>query len=281
MKTIAILFFICVSVPSIGQPSERPPRKIYDFSGVDPKTIDEKKLHRQYDSLYHGVRLDSIQQLIQYHYNNAFARDYNAFSIGLLEQTASLKSLNKGLRDAGMETISDRFLVMPIGMTIKTNRFVINYIGHFLFRNKSEDDTRKLEARGFSFEMGVGYDLINSKRFQLYPQASLAYQTFNLKAVSQNASTSINQVDQLFSQPGNTSLSKKSLMLNYGVEADYFVTQEKNGGGVILGLVYGMSTDLAGGKFKMEGDRSSINIHNDRLKTSYVGLIVKFALKSY
>jgi hypothetical protein len=85
----------------------------------------------------------------------------------------------------------------------------------------------------------------------------------------------------LFDQAGSTSLTKRGVLLNYGIEADYSVTQEKNGGGVILGFVCGMSTDLVGGKFKMEGHMSSINIQNDHLKRSYFGLIVKFAIKNY
>jgi hypothetical protein len=195
-------------------------------------------------------------------------------------QVASLKSLNKGLRAAGLETINDQFFVVPIGLTVKTARFQVNYLWHIVCRNKSEDASRKLDVRGFSFEMGLGYDVINGKRFQLYPQAALAYQTFNLKAVNRDAPTNIGQVDQLFDQAGSTTITKRSLLLNYGIEADYFLTQEKNGDGVVLGLVYGMSTDLAGGKFKMERHRSSINIHSDRLKTSYFGVIVKFTMKN-
>jgi hypothetical protein len=281
MKANVIFFFLLGSVGVFAQPGERTQQRTFDFTGIDLQTINTENLRRQYDSLFRKVKLDSIQQLLNYHYREEYSRDYVAYSFGLFGQRASLNGLNKSLKEAGMESMNDNFLAMPIGLHIKTGRLVMNYVGHVIFRNKVEDEARKLDARGFTFEMGLGYDVINSKRFQLYPQASLAYQTFHVKAVNREANTTISQVDQLFSQVGNTSLVKRSLLINYGVEADYFVSQFKNGSGIILGLQYGMSTTIAPGKFKMEKRTSAIDMQHDRIRTSYFGVIVKFALKNF
>jgi hypothetical protein len=183
------LLFVSVNV--FAQNADQLQRRTYDFSKVDPEMIDEVNLRDQYDSLYRTLWLGSLRQRLEYRYANVYSKDYASFSIGIFGQVASLKSLNKGLREAGTEAINDQFFVLPLGLNVKTARFQVSNLWHIVSRNKSEDASRKLDIRGFWFEMGLGYDVINGKRFQLYPQVALAYEAFNLKAAKRDAPTNI------------------------------------------------------------------------------------------
>lgn len=278
MKTITLLFFLFVLTISViyGQQFQRD----YDFSKVDPTTIDVEKLQAYKDSIYALYKFDSIYALISYRHEKTYSPKYVSFNVGVFGQMASLKYLNRGLKESQMEEMNEAFATIPIGFSVKGKRWISDYFIHATIRNKVDNDDWRLDVSGGRIGFMVGYDVANTKRFQLYPQAGLSFQTMNLKSRNKHADDYIGHISQLAYIAGNTSMTKASLSFDYGIEADYFVSFSE-GSGIILGLVYGMSYDVIPGKFKIDKERSSLNIHDDRLRSSYFGIVLKLTEKHF
>ncbi|WP_133259622.1 hypothetical protein [Pseudochryseolinea flava] len=276
MKIIITLTFLFTSCIVFGQRHFRD----YDFSKVDHTTLDRDELMAYHDSLYKASSMDSIMALIHYRDSKTYSPQYISFNIGLFAQTASLKSLNRGLVQAGLDEIGDVFATIPFGFSFKGNRWMGDYFVSPVIRNKVEDDTRRLDVNGASIGFSVGYDLLHAKRFQLYPQAGLSYDLYTVKSYNRNFKNDVTQVDQLFNVAGNTSMTRRSLNFNYGLELDYFALFDA-GNGVIVGFVYGMSVEAIPGKFKIERDKASLDLNDDFLRQSYFGIVLKMATKDF
>ena len=97
MKAITLLFYLFVSTISMvnGQRFQRD----YDFSKVDPATVDVEKLQAYRDSIYTLYELDSIYALISYRHEKTYSPKYISFNVGFYGQMASLKYLNRGLKE--------------------------------------------------------------------------------------------------------------------------------------------------------------------------------------
>ena len=143
-------------------------------------------------------------------------------------------------------------------------------------KNTAENDEYKVEGRGINMTVALGYDIINLKRLNFYPQAALIMQDFDIHLKRKNATRDIQTITGLIANPAGGRLENRALNASLGLELDYHLLYSpKGGGGVILALRYGRVLPLSKGKFKIDGRDSSYK-SDDRISESFFAVVLKF-----
>ena len=272
MKYIVVILSLCCC-SAFGQ-MHHYDRKAYDFSGVKIEKIDRAKIHRQIDSLYRTSGIDSLAQLSSYASVRQYTPRYVAFLVGYESGMASLSSLNSGLETLGLHQVSETFSGIPWGFAFRGNHLLWTYTVTPSFNKTTSNQDFKIKASSVAMEMNIGYDVINARRFQLYPQVGLSLQYLDLTVLRKASLDDIQDVNDLVFKSSSVNLSRATCMLSYGLEADYHVKYSEGGAGIIVGLRYGMTTDLVEGKFKIDRQKSAFTL-DDRMRESYFSVVVK------
>lgn len=251
----------------------------HDFSQVAVDAIDTEKLQQSVDSIWNAVLSDSVIQLYGYVMKNKSRSGYVSFDIGYESSTASLAHLNSELQSAGFGEVTEIFGSVPWGISVKRNRWLFTYLLAPGIANGTTTDEYDLKVEGMTMDVTAGYDLLNLKRFQIYPQLRLGLQEFDINVVRTAAPRDITGVNELVSNMAETTLEKTSLPLTYGLEADYHLLHSEGSGGIILAFKYGLTTDLARGKWKMNGDSAAFS-SPDRIRESSFTALLRIYLKN-
>lgn len=269
-----ILIILCFNVRA-----QEVIHKQYDFSNLDVEKVNQERLAQSIDSIWYAVLPDSLIQLYSYVQRHKHKAGYISFDIGYESSTASLMHLNTALQSLGFGEISETFGGIPWGGSVKRSRWLFTYLFAPGIKNSTSTDAYRIAVEGISMDIAVGYDLLNLKRFQLYPQLRLGLQEFEINAFRKAAPQDITDVSALVSNLTETTIERSSLPLTYGLEADYHLVHSEGSGGIILAFKYGLTADLAAGKWKINKETSAFS-SADRIRESSFTVLLRFYAKN-
>ena len=275
MKRLTLIVLVTFSLHVDAQETNY---RLHDFSQVDVDNVDTERLQQSIDSIWNAVLSDSVIQLYGYVMKHRSRPGYVSFDIGYESGTASLAYLNSELQSAGFGEVTETFGSVPWGISVKHNRWLFTYLLAPGIANTTSTDAYNLKVEGMTMDVAAGYDILNLKRFQFYPQLRLGLQEFEINVMRTAARRDITGVSELVSNMAETTLEKTSLPLTYGLEADYHLLHSAGSGGIILAFKYGLTTDLVRGKWKMNGDSAAF-YSSDRIRESSITVLLRVYLR--
>ena len=263
-------FIICAIVLACNAQHHHHLQKAYDFSKVDPETIDKEELRQSVENARIRSGYDSLKALEHY----VHTTDENKFAtlaLGYQHAFASLDNLRRELSPLGFNNIKEDMSNFVISLDLYKNRFMMSYIFAPGFRNLSSNEDYELRIRRRAFEAAIGYDLIKNKHIDLFPQVSIGFQDLNLRAEQKDLS--VNTIPDLLTEMVNTNMRKRAFIFTYGGEFDYkFYTKDR--GRIILGVRYAQVVEPGDGRVRVNGKKSDLNL-DDEIATSTISLVLK------
>lgn len=269
MKSVFTLFACVIALNCLSQHHFQTSRK-YDFSQIDPSTVDKDELRKKLESAKINSGYDSLQALTQYVYttdDNQFA----TIAIGYQHAFASLTNLRRELGPLGFNNINENMSNFLLSLDLYKNRVMTSFIITPGFRNLSTNENLELRTKRRAIEMGIGYDLVKNKHIDLFPQVTIGFQDFYVDVRQKNVD--VNSIPDLVNEMVNTSMRKRSFIFTYGGEFDYkFYTATR--GRIILGVRYAQVVEPGDGRYRINGESSDFKL-NDEIAKSTLSFVVK------
>lgn len=269
MKYVFTLFACVLALNCLSQ-HHFPTSRKYDFSQIDPSTVDKNELRKKLESAKINSGYDSLQALTQYVYttdDNQFA----TIAIGYQHGFASLTNLQRELGPLGFNNINENMSNFLVSLDLYKNRFMTSFIITPGFRNLSTNEDLELRIKRRAIEMGIGYDLVKNKHVDLFPQVTIGFQDFYVDVRQKNVD--VNSIPDLVNEMVNTSMRKRSFIFTYGGEFDYkFYTATR--GRIILGVRYAQVVEPGDGRYRINGESSDFRL-NDEIAKSTLSFVLK------
>jgi hypothetical protein len=246
------------------------PSRTYDFSKVDPSTVDKEELRKKLESVGIKSGYDSLQALTQYVYmtdDNQFA----TIAIGYQLAFASLTNLKRELGPVGFNNISENMSNFYVSLDLYKNRFMLSFIATPGFRNLSSNEDLELRTKRRTIELGIGYDVVKNKHIDLFPQVTIGFQDFLLDVRQKDVD--VNSIPDLADEMVNTSMRKRNFIFTYGGELDYKIytaTRDR----IILGVRYAQVVEAGDGKYRINEKSSDFRL-DDEIARSTVSFVLK------
>ena len=270
MKYIFTLIICAIVLTSNAQHYHHHHQKKYDFSKVDPATIDKEELNKKVENARVSSGYDSLKAL-EHYVHTTDDDQFATLAIGYQHAFASFDNLRRELSPLGFNNIKEDMSNFLVSLDLYKNRFMMSYIFTPGFRNLSSNENYELRIRRRAFEAGIGYDLIGNKHIDLFPQVSIGFQDFNLRVEQKNIN--VNDISDLLDEMVNTSMRKRSFIFTYGGELDYkFYTKDR--GRIILGVRYARVVEPGDGRVKVNGKKSDLKV-DDAIATSTMSVVIK------
>ncbi len=247
-----------------------PHSKTYNLSEIDPSTVDKDELRKKLEAVGISSGYDSLQALTQYVYTT----DENQFAtlaIGYQHAFASFTDLQRELGPLGFNNISENMSNLLLSLDVYKNRFMMSFIATPGFRNLSTNEDLELRTKRRTIELGIGYDLVKDKHFDLFPQVTIGVQDFLLDVRQKNFD--VNSIPDLVDEMVNTSMRKRSFIFTYGGELDYKIYTPTRGR-IILGVRYAQVVEAGDGQVKINGSKSDLEL-NDVIAKSTLSFVIK------
>jgi hypothetical protein len=232
--------FACVLAFNCFSQHHFPHSRTYDFSKIDPSTIDKDELRKKLESVKISSGYDSLQALTQYVYmtdDNQFA----TMAIGYQHAFASLADLQRELAPLGFNNISENMSNLVISLDLYKNRFMSSFIVTPGFRNLSTNEDLELRTKRRTIEMGIGYDLVKNKHIDLFPQVTIGFQDFLIDVRQKD--TDVNSIPD-------------------------------TRGRIILGIRYAQVVETGDGKYRINGNSSDFRL-DDVIAKSTLSFVMK------
>ena len=269
MKYIFTTFACVLALSCLSQHHFKPSRT-YNFSKVDPSTVDREELRKKLESTKINSGYDSLQALTQYVYttdDNQFA----TVAIGYQHAFASLSDLRRELAPFGFNNISENMSNLLLSLDLYKNRVMVSFIATPGFRNLSKNEDLELRTRRRTIETGIGYDLVKNKHIDLFPQVTIGFQDFLLDVRQKDVN--VNSIPDLVDEMVNTSMRKRSFIFTYGGEFDYKIYTPTRGR-IILGVRYAQVVEAGDGQYRINGSSSDFRL-NDVIAKSTLSFVIK------
>ena len=269
MKYIFTIFACVLALNCLAQHHMKTSRT-YDFSKVDPSTVDKNELRKKLESAKINSGYDSLHALTQYVYttdDNQFA----TVAIGYQHAFASLTNLQRELGPLGFNNISENMSNFFVSLDLYKNGFMASFIATPGFRNLSTNEDFELRTKRRTIEMGIGYDLVKNKHVDLFPQVTIGFQDFFVDVRQKDVN--VNTIPDLVDEMVNTSMRKRSFIFTYGGELDYKIYTPTRGR-IILGVRYAQVVETGDGKYRINGESSGFRL-DDEIAKSTLSLVVK------
>lgn len=269
MKIIYTFVACILSLTCLAQ-HHFPGMRKYDFSKVDPSTIDKEELKKKLETARVASGYDSLQALTQYVYttdDNQFA----TLAVGYQHAFASLTNLRRELAPYGFNDISENMSNIILSLDLYKNRFMISTIATPGFRNTSSNEDLELKTKRRTIELGIGYDLVRNRHIDLFPQVTVGFQDFLLNARQKD--NNVNTIPDLLDPLVNTSMRKRSFIFTYGGEFDYKIYTATRAR-IILGVRYAQVLEAGEGHYRVNGESSDFRL-DDEIAKSTLSLVVK------
>jgi hypothetical protein len=269
MKLICTIFACALSLSCFSQHHFHDMRK-YDFSKVDPSTVDKEDLKKKLETAGVASGYDSLRALTQYVYmtdDNMFA----TLAVGYQHAFASLTNLRRELAPYGFSNISEDMSSVILSLDLYKNRFMASFIATPGFRNRTSNVDVELSTKRRTIELGIGYDLVKNRHVDLFPQVTIGFQDFLLNV--RDRDNNVNIIPDLLQPVVNTSMRQRSFIFTYGGEFDYKIYTETRAR-IILGVRYAQVLQAGAGQYRVNGESSDLRL-DDEIATSTVSLVVK------
>jgi hypothetical protein len=269
MKYIFTIIVCVLALNCLAQHHMKPSRT-YDFSKVDPSTVDKEELRQKLESVGIKSGYDSLQALTQYVYmtdDNQFA----TIAIGYQLAMASLTNLKRELGPVGFNNISENMSNFYLSLDLYKNRFMLSFIATPGFRNLSSNEDLELRTKRRTIELGIGCDVVKNKHIDLFPQVTIGFQDFLLDVRQKDVD--VNTIPDLADEMVNTSMRKRNFIFTYGGELDYKIytpTRDR----IILGVRYAQVVETGDGKYMINKKSSDFRL-DDEIAKSTLSFVVK------
>lgn len=234
-------------------------------------------------------RSDSLVQLYDL-LNGDITTSYNGYSFFVGQYHSNLSDINAGLKLSGFPTFPEMnfHLTNFLNYTWKRKRFFNEvFMVDGLGRDISKGDINVSYKFKSPFNYTFGYAIIDSKRFQFFPFASLGLQfsTITISNISEKIfdlyggmfdsiiRTSIN-----YSRGVEYKLKKIEFVLNYGLEMNYHLFYSKREKGFILGVRAARALPIIGTGWQFEGERRA-QFNKVQLNEYYIDVVARFYLR--
>jgi hypothetical protein len=270
MKYIFTLLACVLALSSFAQHHHFKPSRTYNFSKVDPSTIDKEELKKKLETAKISSGYVSLQALTQYVHmtdDNQFA----TLAIGYQLAFASLTNLQRELAPLGFNNISENMSNLILSLDLYKNRIMVSFIAVPGFRNLSTNEDLELRIRRSAIEAGVGYDLLKSKHFDLFPQVTIGFQDFHVDVRQKD--TNVTTIPDLADEMVNNSMRKRTFIFTYGGEFDYKIYTPTRGR-IILGVRYGQVVEAGDGQYRINEKSSDFRL-NDEIAKSTLSFVLK------
>lgn len=262
-------------------------RKEYDFSGLNYSTLSVKQLRDKVDSLYYNptyaqyiARYDSLHQLIEWvnaHYN---IQHYVSVNAGIVSTSSRLSELNKAFDIGNFGSVAERMNAFHFSFSIRTKkRWILGYGVEDAFKQTVKNGDARVEVDGSSFDIYMGYDILNKPKIQLYPYVSVGFNSLEVDLFKKDANSTILTYDGFLTEFTYTSLERRTTLLNYALQLNYHLLYSKRHGGIILETRYGRNVALGEGKWLINNEKSKFK-SDDQFRTSFFLVALKFYLKT-
>lgn len=225
MKYFYLLLLLSISFISEAQPdSKKKPADSLQYYSSEMATV-----HRAIrDSLLKSERY--LAALAGYKRHVVHSRDYGAFTVFMDVFGSDYRQLNSMLAQDGFPAINDVGGRVGFGVSFKEGHGMIDlfYVVAGL-NNKSVKDNKEITTSFTNLlQFDLGYDLLNSNKFSIYPYGGLSLRISNIsyeeKGVQNPNYTSI--ADMVIGGK-TTSLSSTRLGYQLGVGFDFTLWQNK------------------------------------------------------
>ncbi|MEO5979350.1 MAG: hypothetical protein ABIS36_11155 [Chryseolinea sp.] len=270
MKYIFTLFSCIAALNCVAQYHHYPTSKKYDFSKVDPSTVDKEALKMNLEDAKIRSGYDSLQALTQYVYTT----DENQFAtiaLGYQHAFASFTNLRRELGPLGFNNFNQNMRNFLVSLDFYRNRFMMSYIFTPGFRNLTANNNYELRTKRRAIEAGIGYDLIKNRHFDLFPQVSIGFQDFYIDVDQKDLN--VNTIPDLLDEMVNTSMRKRAFIFTYGGEFDYKIYTQSRGR-IILGVRYAQVIEPGNGNVRINGKKSDFKL-DDTIANSTLSFVVK------
>ena len=244
--------------------------RTYNFSKIDPSTVDKNELHKKLEAAKINSGYDSLQALTQYVYttdDNQFATVAIGYQLGF----ASLTNLQRELAPLGFNNISENMSNFYLALDVYKNRFMMSFIATPGFRNLSTNEDLELRTRRRTIETGIGYDLVKNKHIDLFPQVTIGFQDFLVDVRQKDVN--VNTIPDLVDEMVNTSMRKRSFIFTYGGELDYKIYTATRGR-IILGVRYAHVVEAGDGQYRINGHSSDFRL-DDTIAKATLSFVMK------
>jgi hypothetical protein len=269
MKLFSTFFACVLSVSCFAQHHFHNSKK-YDFSKVDPSTVDKEDLHKKLEDAKVKSGYDSLEALTQYVYttdDNMFATVAVGYQLGF----ASLSHLRQQLAPYGLGNINENMSNIIVSLDMYKNRFMSSFIVTPGIRNLTSNENLELRTKRRTIEAGLGYDLIGNKHIDLFPQVTIGVQDFLVDV--REKSPNVNTIPDLLDEMVNTSMRKRNFIFTYGGEFDYKIYTPTRAR-IILGVRYAQVLQAGDGKYRVNGASSDLKF-DDKAAQSTLSFVVK------
>jgi hypothetical protein len=234
-------------------------------------------------------RSDSLVQLYDL-LNGDISTSYNGYSFFVGQYHSNLGDINSGLKLAAFPTFPEMsfHLTNFLNYTWKRKRF-FNEV--FMVDGLGKDISKGDINVSYKFKSPInytfGYAILDSKRFQFFPFASLGLQfssitvsnisekIFELKA---GMFDSVLIASTVYTKGVEYKLKKQELILNYGLEMNFHLFYSKREKGFILGIRAARAQPLLSTGWQLGGVRYA-QFNKVQLKDYYVDVVARFYLR--
>ncbi|HMG91815.1 MAG TPA: hypothetical protein VK589_17275 [Chryseolinea sp.] len=244
--------------------------RTYNFSQVDPSTIDKEELRKKLETAKIKSGYDSLQALTEYVHmtdDNQFA----TLAFGYQHAFGSLSNLQRELAPLGFNNINENTSNFLISLDMYKNRVMVSFIAAPGFRNLSTNEDLELRIRRSAIQTGIGYDLIKNKHIDLFPQVTIGFQDFHLDVTQKDVN--VNTIPDLVDEMVNTSMRKRTFIFTYGGEFDYKIYTATRAR-IILGVRYAQVVEAGDGKYRINKASSDFKL-DDTIAKSTLSFVVK------
>lgn len=270
MKYIFTILACVIALSCLSQHHMRHSSRTYNFSKVDPSTIDKDELKKKLESARINSGYDSLEALTQYVYmtdDNQFA----TLALGYQLAFASLTNLQRELAPLGFNNISENMSNFLISLDLYKNRVMLSFIAAPGFRNLTKNEDLELRIKRSALQAGIGYDVLKNKHFDLFPQVTIGFQDFHVDVRQQDVD--VNNIQDLTNEMVNTSMRKRNFIFTYGGEFDYKIYTPTRGR-IILGVRYAQVVEAGDGKYRINNKDSDFKL-SDEIAKSTLSFVLK------
>lgn len=255
----------------------------YNFSNVDPKSIDQQKLWKQIqrnneriDSMYRALKQDSLYQLNSYinwapndYASVTYISDLIYFDYGRLRQ----ELINEGFDDFGATSVLPS---IGVGFTVRGNRWLAEYSFNIFIGSKKTSDGKSVKVDGANLlNFYLGYDILNTRRVALYPLIGINQQFTDIHLKREPSSTStMSSVFSVEDEYTNLRIRRNSWRIGPALELDFRLGNLKTRNGAVIGIRCGLNYSFYEGAYKVNRNEIDYNPDLD-VRGSYFSIIAK------
>lgn len=147
------------------------------------------------------------------------------FGIGYLN--SSMGSINTYLKSQGYKPVKEHYVTLSVSTTYFLNRFLFR--GEFsamLPNSEVQPDNVRTDFRGYTIGAGIGYAVIQTPRFRLYPYAGVT--SFNTKLMFTDLSDVANMDDLVNNGHKTAEIRFSNASLDLGIQLEKMIPLKNN-----------------------------------------------------